>query len=307
MTYFQNPFSSEFRGNWVLGDRQHSLTFVCPGNSGRSEEIVSSWNEPTNGVYDLSGDDADENSANILTFRFSINQIWTNLEVDLTDNSNASLSPAPTDSSMKPYEIVSILNSHPSFSSYFVASLGKFDSTGEDHRIIIKQKFPTSRMKYFILNGRGEEVLRFNKRAGVAELPSYFKRYKVYGGDMTYPMDGTNVIVELDPDAAGGSSVVDDNIINHAVDNKGNPLGFNASVMKEDYELLAGRASGLFTFQKLTVDGSDRITQIIEYPAGAVVGDLARKIKYTYTGSNLNPTAVTEIPYVLAESDLVNP
>jgi hypothetical protein len=57
----------------------------------------------------------------------------------------------------------------------------------------------------------------------------------------------------------------------------------------------------------LTVDGSDRITQIIEYPAGAVEGDFARKINYTYTSANTNPSTITEIPYVLTDSDLVNP
>jgi hypothetical protein len=77
--------------------------------------------------------------------------------------------------------------------------------------------------------------------------------------------------------------------------------------MKEDWQLLRGRSSGLFTFQKLTVDGSDRITQIIEYPAGALAGDFARKINYTYNGSNTNPSKVTEIPYVLADGDLVTP
>lgn len=303
MTYFQNPFSSEFRGNWVLGDRQQSLTFVCPPNSGRSEELVSSWNEPTNGTYDFSGNDSDGNSTNVLVFRFSINQIWTNLEVNITDNTNASLSPAPTDSAMRPYEIVSILNSDPSFSSHFIASLDKFNS-GENHRIIIRQKFQTSRMKFFVLNGRAEEILGFNKRAGVAELPSYFSRYKVYGGDMGYPIDGTNAIVELDPDAAGGSSVVDDNIINYAVDNKGNPLSFDASVMKEDYEFLEGR-SGIFMFKKQTLDGSGRIVELIEYPAGASVGGFARKILYTYTGTNTNPSTIKELPHVLESSDIL--
>lgn len=304
MTYFQNPFSSEFRGNWVLGDRQHSLTFVCPANSGRSEELVSSWNEPTNGTYDLSGSDADSNSTNVLVFRFSINQIWTNLEVNITDNSNASLSPAPTDSAMKPHEIVSILNSDSSFSSYFTASLEKFNATGERNRIVIKQKFPTSRMKYFVVNGRAEEVLGFNKQAGVAELPSYFKRYKVYGADMIYPMDGTNSLVELDPSNSGGSSVVDDNIIDLAVDNKGISLEYNSSSLKQDYEFLEGR-SGIFMFKKQTLDGSGRVTQIIEYPAGAVVGGFARKILYTYSGSNANPSTIKEIPYVLESADIL--
>lgn len=308
MTYFQNPFPSEFRGNWVLGDRQHSLTFICASNAGRTEDLVSSWNEPNSGIYDLSGSDADGNSTNILSIRFNINNntFWSNMEIDLTDNTNAGLSPVPVDSEMKPFQIVSILNSDPSFSSYFEANLEKF-SSGDVHRIAIKQKFSNNRMKFFIINGRAEEVLGFNARAGIAELPSYFRKYKVYGGDMSYPIDDTYALVELSPSNSGGTSIVDDNLIDSALDAKGNSLSLDSSSMKKDYEFLEGRASGLYTFQKMTLDVNDRITQIIEYPAGASVGDLARKINYTYSGTNKSPDTVTEIPYVIESSDLLSP
>lgn len=312
MTYFQNPFASEFRGNWVLGDRQYSLTFSCPANTGRSDELIAAWKEPiglsNSYYYNLSGNDADGNSTNILVIRISISgdfKNWNNLEIDLTDNSNANLSPAPNASSITPSQIVQILNANPTFSSYFVANLEKFASLRG--KVVIKQKFPVTRMKYFVVNGRAEEVLGFNARAGVAELPSYFKRHRVYGGDASFPSDGTNAIVELSPSNSGGTSSVDDSVIDNAADHKGISLGFDSSNVREDYELIAGRASGLFTFQKITVDGSDRITQIIEYPAGAVIGDLGRKINYTYDGANSNPSAVTEVPYVLASGDLITP
>jgi len=309
MSYFQNPFASEFRGSWVLGDRQYSLTFVCPQNTGRSEEIIAAWNQPNNGIYDLSGNDADGNLKSILKIRMSINgsyKEWVNIEIDLTDNSNAGLNPAPDASSIRPSQIISILNSNSSFSSYFAASLESFDQVLKN-KIIIKQKYPTSRMRYFVVNGGAEEVLGFNSRAGVAELPSYFRMHKVWGGDMSYPTDETNALVELSPSNSGGSSNVDNNVIDNAVDNKGNSLNLNSSSTKQDYELLEGRAPGLFTFQKITVDGSDRITEIIEYPAGAKVGDFARKIKYSYAGSNSNPSSVVEIPIVLQSGDLINP
>jgi hypothetical protein len=312
MTYFQNPFASEFRGNWVLGDRQHSLTFSCPANTGRSDELIAAWKEPiglsNSYYYDLSGNDADGNSKNILVIRVSVSgdfKNWNSLEINLTENSNANLNPAPNSSSMSPSQIVQILNANPTFSSYFVANLERFASLRG--KIVIRQKFPATRMKYFVVNGRAEEVLGFNARAGVAELPSYFKRHRVYGGNSSFPLDGTNAIVELSPSNSGGDSSVDDNVIDNATDHKGISLGFDSSNVREDYELIAGRASGLFTFQKITVDGSDRITQIIEYPAGASVGDHARKINYTYGGSNTNPSAVTEIPYVLSDGDLITP
>jgi hypothetical protein len=309
MSYFQNPFPAEFRGNWILGDRQHSLTFICPPNSGRSEELITTWNKPNNGFYDLSGNDSDENSKSILKIRMSINgsyHEWVNLEIDVTENTNAGLNPAPVASAITPNQIVSILNSNSNFSSYFIASVDSFDQV-LNNKIVIKQKYPTCRMRYFVVNGGAEEVLGFNSRAGVAEMPSYFKRHKVWGGDMAYPTEGTNAIVELDPSNSGGSSNVDNNIIDNAVNNKGVSLRFSSESVRQDYELLEGRASGLFTFQKITVDGSDRITQIIEYPAGAKVGDFARKIMYSYTGSNSNPTTVMEVPIVLQNSDIINP
>ena len=311
MTYFQNPFAAEFRGNWVIGDRQYSMTFVCPCNAGRSDEIISNWKRPSGAYYDLSGTDSDGNLKSILSIRLTVNggfQDWTTIEVDLTDNTNANLNPAPVDSSMKSSQIVAILNANPTFSSYFSASFGSFDQYDNyNNNIRISQKFPTSRMKYFVTNTGAEEVLGFNAKAGVAELPSYFVRSKVFGGDMTVPMDGTNILVELSPSNSGGSSSIDNDIIDKACDAKGISLGLDSNSMKADWELLRGRASGLFTFQNITVDESDRITQIIEYPAGAVVGDFCRKINYSYTNSNTNPSVVTEVPHVLMESDLITP
>lgn len=310
MTYFQNPFASEFRGSWVLGDRQYSLTFICPCNAGRSDELVSNWNVPSGQTYDFSGNDADGNPKNILKIHLTVNgnfQDWTTIEINLTENTYASLSPAPVSSSIYGYQLLAILNSNPTFNSYFSASLGKFNQSSYDNNISIKQKFATSRMKYFIINGGAEEVLGFNARAGVAELPSYFSRSKILGGNMSFPMDGLNCLVELSPSSSGGTSIVDDNIINNAVDFKGVSLGLDSNSTKSDWQLLEGRASGLFSFQKLIVDGADRITEIIEYPAGAKVGDFARKINYTYTGGNTNPSKVTEIPYLLTSGDLVTP
>jgi hypothetical protein len=77
--------------------------------------------------------------------------------------------------------------------------------------------------------------------------------------------------------------------------------------MKEDWQLVRGRGAGLFTFKKQTVDNSNRITQIIEYPAGAIAGDFARKINYKYTSTNTNASSITEIPYVLTDADLLTP
>jgi hypothetical protein len=77
-------------------------------------------------------------------------------------------------------------------------------------------------------------------------------------------------------------------------------------VVHADYQLLRGR-SGLFQFQNVTVDGSDRPTQIIEYSAGAKVGDLAMKTTYAYTSANTQPSKVCQVPYTLTAGDLVVP
>jgi hypothetical protein len=312
MAYFQNPFLTEFRGNWVLADRQYSMAFVCPPNTGRSDLLVNAWNPPSGDpqeVYDLSGNDADGNSKAILNVRMSSSGTfdhWANVSVDLTSNTYANLNPAPTASAIRPDQIVAIINADPTFSSFFTASLQKSQS-GNNTRLVIRQKQDTLRMKFFVLNGQAETVLGFNARAGVAQLPVYFAKCKVWGGDMTDRTDGTNALVLLDPSNSGGSLDVDNAVIDNAVNAKGVSLDLDSNTMKEDWEMLGGRASGLFTFQKLTVDGSDRITQIIEYPAGAIAGDFARKINYTYTASNTNPSQVTEVPYVLTDSDLVTP
>ena len=80
----------------------------------------------------------------------------------------------------------------------------------------------------------------------------------------------------------------------------------DSSTVREDYQLLEGR-SGLFTFKNQTIDGSNRITQIIEYPAGAVEGDFAKKITYTYTAANTAPDEIFEEPYTLQSADLITP
>lgn len=311
MAYFQNPFPVEFRGNWVLGDRQYSIAFVCPPNTGRSELLVNAWKEPTGSpeIFDLSGNDADGDPKSTLSIRLSTNgtfQNYTNITIDLTDNTNAALSPAPVASAMKPAEIVAIMNADPTFSTFFTASLHKGNS-GFINRIVFTQKLETSRMKFIVLNSGAETVLGFNARAGVAQLPIYFAKCKIWGGSMTDPSDGNNSLILLDPSNSGGSSSVDDDIIDNAVNARGESLELDSSTMKADWELLGGRASGLFSFQKQTVDGNDRVTEIIEYPAGAQVGDFARKIKYTYTSTNKNPDTITKIPYVLTSGDLITP
>lgn len=273
MAFFQNLFNQEFRGNWVMGDRQYSLTFTCPAN--RNTQLYQvAYNS---GPWDVSVPGNE-----LLTINYSWDKDFKNytpLTIDITGDDS---------SETKKEEVVSILNSNSEFSSIFTAEVEEKLSS-----ISIRTKQTGQEIKVWISNTGAEKKLRFNKYAGVAELPLYFERHTIENR-LIFP-DSAGQLILLDET----DNDIDIPIIEEA--------GFIVEEMKKDWELLEGRASGLFTFQKLTVDGSDRITQIIEYPAGAKVGDFARRITYSYTGSNSNPSQVTEEPHTLTSGDLVTP
>jgi hypothetical protein len=274
MAFFQNVFNTEFRGNWVLGDRQYSLTFACPPNLNSSNYQLA-YN---NGPWDLSG-------SAILTLNYAWDESFKNyaaLEINVEGDDSSATTPE---------EVSSALNSNPTFADMFFASV-KENVNG--NTVLITQKVNRIKkdVRLWISNTGAEAVMGFNLKAGVSELPSYFARHTIENR-FNYS-DSVGQLILLDEE---------DNTDQIYIEN----AGFSVGDMKEDWELIKGRASGLFTFQKITVDGNDRITEIIEYPAGAEAGDLARKINYSYTSTNTNPNKVTEIPYVLTDVDLVNP
>lgn len=274
MAFFQNVFDQEFQGYLVLGDRQASMTFKIPANKNASDRQIA-WNP---GPYDLS-------TYNVLTLNYSWDRdykIWGSLDIDVSGSGGEGAG------STSAIEVANQLNSDSMFSEMLVASTLEFE--GSTTVLVSKNPNKKQDIKIFFSNSGAESKLRFNKKASVAEIPNYFERH-TFSNRYNYP-DSTGNLIKLDEENS-----IDQLIIEEA--------GFTLTP-KKDYELLKGR-SGLFMFQKITVDSSDRITQIIEYPAGAVAGDFARKIKYTYSGSNSNPSQVTESPYVLQSGDLVTP
>lgn len=287
MPFFQNPLTADFIGVWVLGDRQHAIDFKCPSNTGRADEMVTVW---AKGPYNLSGNDGDGNAKSNLVISFAQNdrKNWTDLSVSVA---------GATPSATTPQEIVTALSNNTTFADYFTATLEKFENRSD--RILIKQKKSFLKFWFYIKNGRAESVLKFNARAGVAELPSYFDRHTI-ANRFTYT-DGENKLVKLST-----SSTVDQVLIDGAVDAKGVSLGYSYSSAKSDYQLLQGK-SGLFLFRKNTVDSSSRITQTLEYAAGSKVGDLAKKISYVYSGTKTQPDSYTEEPYTLTSGDLITP
>lgn len=298
MPFFQNPFTSDFDGNWVLTDRQYSPCFPVPHNAGRGDEIVTVWTEPP---YNLSGNDADGNSKAVLTLRFALNDFrnWADLALTITATSLANA---------LPYEIVNSFNANTDFFDRFVASLEQFQPTANANvqppignfvapRIVIKQRQPATNLRFYILNTGAETVLKFNARAGVAEIPSYFSRHTV---DNRFNFaDSQNCLVELDPT----NYDVDANLIDAAVDKFGKPLNLDHTTIRADYLLLAGRSGG-YIFAKNNYN-SGNLSSKIEYHAGAAIGDLARLTTYSYSGSTLLSSAT--IPYVLTSGDIITP
>jgi hypothetical protein len=271
MGFFQNLFDQEYQGYLILADRKLAPTFkIAPNRNLQSKQIA--WNKAP---YDFSVN-------NLIEFNFAWDtefKQWSKISIDVAGG---------VANDTKAFEVVNKLNSEPTFSSMFTASVSKLDS-GES--VLISKK-TAKNVKFYFGNSGAEEVLGFNKKAGVAELPDYFERHTIK--NINNFKDSVGQIIKLDE-----TDPLDQAIIENA--------GFDPSAMKEDWELLSGRGAGLFTFQKITVDSSDRITQIIEYPAGSVAGDFARKINYEFTGTNSNPSKVTEIPHVLTDLDLISP
>lgn len=273
MPFFQNLFDQEFQGYLILADRKLAPTFKVSANQNLQSKQVA-WNK---GPYDLSAPDKKYLRFN---FAWDVNfKAWAQVDIDV---SGADIS------STLPGEVVAALNNDPMFSSTLSASVTKMD----DGESVLISKKTSKNVKFYFSNYGAEELLGFNKKAGVAELPSYFERHTVANTNQFD--DSAGILIRLDE-----TDPIDQVVIQNA--------SFDPGSMKADWELLRGRGSGLFTFKKLTVDGSDRITQIIEYPAGAVAGDFARKTNYVYTSTNKNPSSVTEVPYVLTDLDLLVP
>lgn len=273
MPFFQNVFDSDFVGCLVLGDRQLSLNFRVRANTNTTTDMVA-WNrEP----YNLSG-----NTNLTLNYSLDSGGTWAALTINVSAG-------AADVTAVTCAEVAAALNADATFAALYDAYVVSEPKAG--NFLKIRARRARERWKHYFSNTSAESKLRFNKKAGVAELPTYFSRHTIANVDDFDSSVG--MLVELSNPVAG----VDVAIVTEA--------GLSTTV-REDWQLLEGR-SGLFTFKKITVDGDDRITEIIEYPAGAAAGDFAKLTAYTYTSSNKNPDQITEVPYVLAGGDLVTP
>lgn len=273
-----NVFDKEFRGTFFLGEKHNFLNFIVPPNVNKSGEMIA--HNP--GPYDFS-------SANLLEINFAIDPTLRAF-VTLTINV-AGTTPGVTTTE----EITDILNNNNQFSSYFIAYAETINRKTNQKSLLIRSRRPAQDIRAYISNSGAETKLRFNKKAGIAELPAFYDKHLISNGRS---IDSDATLLRLD----GTDTAVDLLIIREFLNNP----DWSNNDLKKDYELFEGK-SGLFRFKKQTVDGSDRITSIIEYPAGAKVGDLVRKTTYSYTSSNKNPDRVAEVPYVLQANDLITP
>lgn len=184
--FFQNPFAEEYRGAMPLADRQYSIDFICPPNYGREREAVWAWSD---GPYDFSPGllDTTGSAQKLLTLAFSFDsKSWSTVSIDI----NAALTAKSIAvTNVTPSSLVTALNADATFKSYFTADCGTQtqntinpDVLGGTYsygtgRLKIKQNRPYSQFKFYVVNGGAEELLKFNYKAGVAELPEYFMRH----------------------------------------------------------------------------------------------------------------------------------
>lgn len=279
MSFFQNPIDAEFRGSMPLDDRQYAPTYAVKGNTNKSNYMLSWVTEP----YDFS-------TYNMLTINFAYDINFVNYST-ISINVQGAI-PSATMAS----EVIAALNANAVFSDLFTAQLytkSGGSSLYPPFQVLITGNQTRMTVRAYITNAGAEQLLHFNAKAPVAQLPSYYVKYTI-ANRFTCPTPTDAHLVLLDPtDPTVGQPLI-------------TAAGFDYSAMLADWQLLAGRST-TFMFTKQTVNGSNQVTAIIEYPAGAVVGDLARKTTLSYTGANTNPNQIAQVPYILTSGDLITP
>lgn len=157
MAYFQNVFDSEFRLDLIDG-----VTFRVKSNLPNSSQVFQCWNASP---YDLS-------SAATLTINYSFNQgrAWTPLAINVASG-------AVSSSAVTAAEVVTNLNANATFQALFLAVL-QTDNKGHNY-VAVRSNRARTEFRIYVANSGAESKLRFNKKAGVSELPSRFARHTI--------------------------------------------------------------------------------------------------------------------------------
>jgi hypothetical protein len=292
--FFQNVFNKDFHGTvYGVGETESPRNWEIGANQGRSTNSVVHWAGPgvAGGRYNLSG----KTTLTVKFARPASPNAFFSIAVDVTATASAA-------TSVSIHEIVTDLNASSVFSTLMTASVidgsnevkdathGFAGGDGVAKQIDITAKVPG---EFYVLNSSAEEVLKFNKKAPIKELITFFKRH-------SWDVDGTAV----EPAATGSRPLIwlDISDANAQV-----PLTTAGIVSpwtrQDDYQLLKG-AVPEYQFVKNTYSGADHTVQVI-YNAGAVVGDPAIKTTMVYVSNKM--TESTTVPHVLESGDLVTP
>lgn len=340
MSFFQNLFD-EYEGTWSLGDNyKYSLTFKVPGNKNRPESFIC-WNvEPydfssfPNLTFNFAIDGEFKNWAS-----FTVNVAGATASntkaAEIRDilNANSNFSSWFTAGIMaadklSPLNRVYIRQKRPVTQFRFYVSntsaetklrFNKYGGIADIptyfDRDTIANRFNTTeannkliRLSYPILsNTVANPTVITSPSHGLSSTDMIY----ITGSNCSPTIDGLREVTVIDEDTftvsvnvttAGTSgewiSDLNYDILTNA--------GVDFTTALADWEHLRGR-SNQFMVYKNTVDGSNRITSQIKYSTGAKTGDLAKKVLYTYSGSNTTPSTQIEMPYLLTASDLVTP
>ena len=295
--FFQNVFNKDFHGTiYGVGETESPVNWTIGANIGRSTNSVVHWAGPgvAGGRYDLSG----KTTLTIKFARPAAPNAFFSIAVDITATAAAA-------GSVSINEIVTDLNADSMFSTLMTASVvdgpnevkdatyGFALGGGVAKQIDITGKVPG---EFYVLNASAEEVLKFNKKAPIKELLTFFKLF-------SWDVDGT-------PAAAGGVATKMDSLPLIWLDTADanaqvaiTTAGLVYGDKQDDYQLLKGHVPE-YQFIKNTYSGADHLTQII-YNAGAKPGDPAIKTTMVYVSNKM--TESTTVPHVLVAADLVTP
>jgi hypothetical protein len=305
MPFFQNPFDVDWSGTWILADHRFMPQFKIGPNRNTADWMRAWVAEP----YDCS-------TNNTLTINYAF---------DLDRKNYASIAvnvAGATPSATGAIEVCNALNANASFAELWLAqpistastkggALGSPSqplgvnninspnpgtavdqpspgNTGPYTVGITSVKRPKQAMRVYISNTGAELALGFNRKAPVAQLPTYFSRHTI-PNRFTFS-DCTATLVQLDT-----TNPVDQQVISNA--------GQDYTQVTPDWAMLQGKSEVYKCFVN-TYSGSN-LTSQIEYNTGAKAGDLVKKTYYTYSSTNVVTQA--EIPYVLQASDLLTP
>lgn len=334
MSYYLNPFN-EYQGYYAVGDSSsYKLTFKVPGNKNFTEFFIC-WNA---GPYDLSIDDT-------LTFFYAFDpsfKNWSSFDVNVSGATPSATTAFEivailnANTNFSSWYVASVYNGNKvgirqkkpvvSFHTYISGSsaehklrfnkqIGVADIPSYFEKDTIDNRFASDTSNGCLI--RLGKVITGNTAANPSVCTC--ASHGLSNGDTIYiansnstpALDGAKVVTVTGPNtftvpvnvttAGTFAEFFTEEEHDLLVD-----LGVDYTTLLTDYEHLKGRCPA-FQFSKNTLDGSNRIVQQISYAAGSQAGMLAKKTLYTYSGASTTPSTITEMPYVLADSDILYP